>query len=541
MTINSSSDKCLGLGVLDIQPHHRCYNWTKSAIECEAEWPCEARQYLVSILPLISLTNWILSYGTVIIIVVGLFLNILSFYTLVSSGLSKSGSGIYLVSLAVCDIGNLIANYAIGVARGNFPSFNAYFMKFEWLCRFHGVFVEVFQLISAWIVVSFTVERCIAIWYPIILRNTSRTRRAKTSIISLSTILTLFALSKLFLTGFESDSVFGYPPCPSKRHRWQGMAYLRVAFQTWIPTIIVFIFNCLMFHKLGQIKKKRKRLTEYKHKRPKPARDQTQRKPSFINRPSPTAPMLMAVSITYLVLVFPLGAIQSVELFWNVQRKVPIFGMANNELRHEYIHWKTTKLLLKYIRSLFFGFYQINFAINFFLYFAAGLQFRLHLQHKIIGLCKRWKVCYLCASCCEEDSQSVGTSLRTMSTSVASNSRARQSVNGNPSTSNPTDPQPNPKSNIADVCHISISNQPTSPTLTEAPTAYPLSTEADDDTIVECHAQPSPTSEIPSIIISECIPLEILPSQESQSNVIERLESVDVHKSECDSPQQDSE
>jgi len=78
---------------------------------------------------------------------------------------------------------------------------------------------------------------------------------------------------------------------------------------------------------------------EIKHKRAAPGKGQTRRNSSFINRPSPTAPMLVAVSVTYLVLVFPLGAVQTVELFWNVQRKVPVFGLANHELRHEYIHW----------------------------------------------------------------------------------------------------------------------------------------------------------------------------------------------------------
>ncbi|ODN02495.1 Rhodopsin, GQ-coupled [Orchesella cincta] len=538
MTTNSSSDECFGLGIVDVQPHHRCFNWTETRAECEAEWPCEVRQYLVTLSPFINLTNGILSYGTVAIIIVGLFLNSLSFYTLVSSGLAKNGSGIYLVSLAVCDIGNLITNYAVGVARGNIPHFNAYFMEIEWLCRFHGVFVEVFQLISAWIVVSFTVERCIAVWYPIILRNTSRTRRAKTAIISLSTILTLFSLSKLFLTGFESDSVFGYPPCPSKRHRWQGMAYLRVAFQTWIPTIVVFVFNCLMFHKLRRIKKKRKRLTEYK--RPPPSRDQNRRNSSFMNRPSPTAPMLVAVSVTYLILVFPLGAVQSVELFWNVQRKVPVFGMANLELRHQYIHWKTTKLLLKYIRSFFFGFYQINFAINFFLYFAAGLQFRLHLQHKVKGACKRWSICYFCAFCCEEEQedQSVGTSQRTTSTSAVSSSRARPVPSANPSASNITNCEAQTKPTMAQVfCQSAATNPPTSSITT--PTESDVYNEADDISV--CDQQTCSSSEIRLATQSESIPLETLSSQDpKKSNVVVRRKSLDVHKSECDNPQVDT-
>ena len=75
-----------------------------------------------------------------------------------------------------------------------------FLQRSEWLCRFHGVFVEIFQLISAWIVVGFTVERCIAIWYPILLR-TSKKYRSKAVIVSCSIVFTLFSLSKLFLVG----------------------------------------------------------------------------------------------------------------------------------------------------------------------------------------------------------------------------------------------------------------------------------------------------------------------------------------------------
>lgn len=376
---------CFDLRVIDAQPHHPCFNWNQSRVECEIDWPCEVRQFLVTLSPLINLTRGLLSWGTLFVILLGLFLNLLSLYTLTSSGLSKSGSGVYLVSLAVCDCGNLVANYGVGIARAHIHHFNELFMDSEWLCRWHGVFVEIFQLISAWIVVSFTVERCLAVWYPMMLRHTNRTGRAKKVVSTLSSVFTCFSLTKLILTGFEKDSVFGYPACFSHRYRWHGMAYLRVAFQTWIPTIMVFTFNIFMFCKLRRIKRARRRLTEINR-----AKVPAQRRASFINRPSPTAPMLVAVSLAYLVLVFPLGVVQTVELLWTAHYRQPVYGIGDAEGRLRYIQWKNTKLLLKYLRSFCFAFYQINYAINFFLYFAAGLQFRVHLQKKLKQFCRRW-------------------------------------------------------------------------------------------------------------------------------------------------------
>lgn len=340
------------------------------------------RQFLLNISPLVTLTQGLLSYGTLVIIILGICLNSVSLYTLISSGLYRSGTGIYLIALAVCDVGNLLTNYLVGIARAYLPDFNDLFMYSEWLCRWHGVFVELFQLISAWIVVSFTVERCLAIWYPMVLRHTSRTARAKKSVITTYSVLTLFSLTKLILTGFEKDSVFGYPACFSHRYRWQGVSYVRVAFQTWIPTILVAIFNLLMFLKLKQVKRQREKLSELNFQH----RVTGKRQGSFMNRPSPTAPMLVAVSLAYLVLVFPLGVVQTVELIWKYQHKQPEWEFGDEEGRERFVAWKNTKLLLKYVRSFCFGFYQINFCINFFLYFAAGLQFRIHLQQKLRNL-----------------------------------------------------------------------------------------------------------------------------------------------------------
>ncbi|XP_035708132.1 uncharacterized protein LOC110850394 [Folsomia candida] len=389
MEENLTLSNCPDLESLDFQPHHPCFNLSDTT-SCDEEWPCEIRIFWLQIHPFIALTRAFLSYGSLVIILLGVILNSLSAYIFLSTGLARNGSGVYLIALAFCDTGNLIANILLGVWRGASYEFNGYFMENEWLCRTHGVFVEVFQTISAWIVVAFTVERSLAVWYPLLFRQ-SRNRRAKLVVGSLTTVFTLFCLSKLFLTGFEKDSVFGYIPCNSRRYVWEGMAYVRVAFQTWIPTIIVFTFNCLMFWKLRKIKINRQRLSE--HTRNLPKRPGPRLKQSFINKPSPTNPMLIAVSLAYLILVFPLGAVQTVELYWNLHENVPIAVMEPQ--KSAYVHWLMYKILLKHIRSFFFGFYQINFAINFFLYFAAGVEFRRYLQKKVKRMCGLTK-----AYCC---------------------------------------------------------------------------------------------------------------------------------------------
>jgi hypothetical protein len=58
-------------------------------------------------------------------------------------------------------------------------------------------------LISAWIVVCFTAERCLAVWYPIMIRSSSK-HRSTLVVSTCSTTFALFSLSKLFLVGQSS-------------------------------------------------------------------------------------------------------------------------------------------------------------------------------------------------------------------------------------------------------------------------------------------------------------------------------------------------
>jgi hypothetical protein len=61
----------------------------------------------------------------------------------------------YLSALAIYDCLALTMNFMIGVLRGQNKNVNKTFQDYEDLCKFHGVIVEVFNLLSIWIIVSF--------------------------------------------------------------------------------------------------------------------------------------------------------------------------------------------------------------------------------------------------------------------------------------------------------------------------------------------------------------------------------------------------
>ncbi|KAL4223271.1 hypothetical protein ACF0H5_016743 [Mactra antiquata] len=86
--------------------------------------------------------------------------------------------------------------------------------------------------------------------------------------------------------------------------------------------------------------------------------------------------LLLAVSSTYVLFVLPLGIVQSVELIWNGT-------MVVSPGHPDFVHFMSTKIRLKWTRAFFFFFYQLNFAINFFLYVAASsaTRFRANLRN----------------------------------------------------------------------------------------------------------------------------------------------------------------
>jgi len=71
--------------------------------------------------------------------------------------------------------------------------------------------VVIFQAISAWIVVTFTIQRCLAVWFPMLFRPSARRRyRPKVVVTVVILMCAFFSLFKLFFKGqFESQNLVG--------------------------------------------------------------------------------------------------------------------------------------------------------------------------------------------------------------------------------------------------------------------------------------------------------------------------------------------
>ncbi|XP_064618183.1 probable G-protein coupled receptor 139 [Liolophura sinensis] len=331
-----------------------------------AKIDCQVDAFTRSLLPFIGLVQGLLNYGTTIIVCLGLFFNTVSFIVLTRKKMRRSSANMFLSILAVYDTLSLTLNFMIGVIRGQNLSANQSFMDNQSLCKLHGVFVVVFNLLSVWTIVTFTIVRFLIVKFPLKAKNFTQ-MRTLIIIVSTSLVVVVFSCHKIFITGFEGDSVFGYKGCQTDRARIPDIGKFYVAFNTWLPTVLVVIFNLAIVREIKIHTARRQTMTT-----------STSRSDEKATR------LLLTVSFAYLVLVSPLGIIQTIELFWNENvQATPLTSP-------HYADNMIVKINLKWIRAFCFFFYQINFAINFFLYAfsSSGTMFQNTLR-QLMGFKKK--------------------------------------------------------------------------------------------------------------------------------------------------------
>lgn len=238
-----------------------------------------------------------------------------------------------------------------------------YFQANEGLCTFHGVIVELFNLLSVWVIVSFTVERFLSVKFPLKARTWS-SNKTLIALIVVSVVVFLVSLHKIAVSGFEGDSVYGYKACKTRRLIFKEIIYLYVALNTWLPTVLIVLLNSQILIEIRKNNKKRQEMTQT----------------TMSKSDEKATKLLLIVSSTYVLLVLPLGIVQTTELIWNGTMKV-------DPGHPGYIHFMMIKIRLKWTRAFFFFFYQFNFVINFFLYVASSsaTRFRANLR-KVLGM-----------------------------------------------------------------------------------------------------------------------------------------------------------
>ena len=293
------------------------------------------------------------------IIGIGLIGNTVSFVVFVSTYLNRLSLSVYLAALSVADSGFLCA---LSVGWLEYAGI-ALFHTNGW-CQATVYATYVFSFLSAWFVVSFTVERYIAICYPLKRPEMCTVDRARCVVCSLSVFALVSYSCTLKFSGVKR--VGQYTLCHSVDEynaMMRGLTYVDTVVTFIVPFVAIFAFNVRIFHKISYFYSKKDGAESRQHDYCSTAhhRHYAPSKICLRNRAQiKVTKFLLLISTVFLVINLPSYVIRIVAFLHNI--------MAQDNSRLDIL-----------LQQLFQFVFYTNFSVNFFLYSLCSKKFRTAL------------------------------------------------------------------------------------------------------------------------------------------------------------------
>ena len=336
-------------------------------------------------------------YLTPGIIVIGLLGNMTSFAVFVGTRLRGLSSSVYLAALALADTGFLLQLFVTWLSYVRVFIFHR-----EGWCQTFVYLTYVCSFLSVWYVVGFTVERYIAVCYPLKRHDMCTSLRAKKVVI----FLALFAFAAYSFGAWTSGLVHpalgeGAPRCqplPEYRNLVNILNNIDTVITLIIPSISIFVLNVRIATKIKYFYAKRMGMTASQQvlhgrlaTRPAAYREactddaspdsgdeggKTQTTALRQRSQITITKMLLVVSTMFLLLNMPSHAIRVHDFLMSCagQSYVPPLDL---------VYWQ----------QVFQMVYYCNFSINFFLYSVCGKNFRKALCRLFGYYCRGLSVC----------------------------------------------------------------------------------------------------------------------------------------------------
>ncbi|XP_014486284.1 PREDICTED: thyrotropin-releasing hormone receptor [Dinoponera quadriceps] len=296
-------------------------------------------------------------YYTPILVHLGLLGNILSVCVFFGTKLRRASSSIYLGALAISDSGFLVMVCLVWLNEFNIHLFNE-----SGYCQSIVYVSAVCSFLSVWLVVAFTVERYVAVKYPLRRQSLCTIARAKVVIIGLTVLAIL--LSGPFL-------LFSGPRKVPTRYGNTTLCYLATGWESWanaynyvdtvltfaVPLTMIVIFNTLIARNIYKHDHVRRTLTiESDVSNEKDARNARDRMPQ-----TKVTKMLLIVSSAFLCLNMPSFVLRMFAFYDQSQK-----------------YWLISAQQMCNIL------FNTSFGINFILYCASGQNFRKEMVRMFI-------------------------------------------------------------------------------------------------------------------------------------------------------------
>ncbi|XP_033331947.1 C-C chemokine receptor type 1 isoform X3 [Megalopta genalis] len=303
-------------------------------------------------------------YYTPILVYLGTLGNCLSVIVFFGTKLCQYSSSVYLAALAISDTGFLVSVFVVWlnmleVGLFNRPGFCQFFIYLTTLCSF----------MSVWLVVVFTIERFIAVQYPMYRQSMCTVARAKVTVAVLTMLAMILCSPVLWFsaTSVQYNEKGNVTECG---HLAEGLESWATVYNTIdtvltfaIPFTVIIVLNVLIARAIYRHIKIRKSLTNE-------PRTGIGRQPPY----SSLRGNLAQTKITKMLLV-----VSTVFLCFNL----PAYVLRIYAFLHfqEAVYATRSVALAQQICNLLFN---TNFGINFILYCATGQNFRRALRCMIL-------------------------------------------------------------------------------------------------------------------------------------------------------------
>lgn len=205
---------------------------------------------------------------------------------------------------------------------------------------------------SNWLLVSMTIERFIAIWFPLRVTKLCTKRRACLNMVLVGVLLVVVNFQFFITAKEDSHNVYvwvctfhdQYLEFSAKVWYWIDGAVYSI-----IPFVLLIIFNTLIICGIKMASSKQKMLTN--------KIDKTKGTDKVKHQQQITV-MLISISVVFVILTVPNCCLFILKNYWNFKKD---------------IHTYATYFL---VVNVIFFLSDLNHAINFYLYFLSGRKFR---------------------------------------------------------------------------------------------------------------------------------------------------------------------
>ncbi|XP_064598658.1 FMRFamide receptor-like [Liolophura sinensis] len=216
-------------------------------------------------------------------------------------------------------------------------------------CKFYFYIGSILVQYSIWLMVALTVERFIAVWFPLKVANLCTVRRAKITVICILLGLALFNIPYAVSTS-ERQEPTGWWVCGIHEGfkfffvKWSWVDSAIYLFLPW-PTLL--FCNVMIIVGLRISGRKKQRMTNSTNQTAESKRQQQS-----------VTVMLIVASVTCFVLLTPNAVFFIYQRYWDVQSDA-----------YQYASYV-------FVNSFIYFLSNFNHAINFFLYVVSGRRFR---------------------------------------------------------------------------------------------------------------------------------------------------------------------